>query len=235
MEILTAFLIGFAGSIHCIGMCGPIAASLPFPSSQGSFYLGRFLYNVGRIITYAFMGLILGAVGKGIALAGFQQALSIFLGVAILIIVLTPLRLKNYLTGYHYVNKFISPLKSSIGKLFKKNSSSSLFSIGILNGFLPCGLVYLALAGAAASGSPINGMLFMSFFGLGTAPALFSLSIFGKFMGIKWRDRLRKSIPVFAIILAIIFILRGMNLGIPYLSPKINASAVTIESNDDCH
>ena len=230
-EILTAFTIGFLGSFHCIGMCGPIAIALPVPkSSKLSFFTGRILYNVGRVVTYSCLGLLFGLVGGRITLAGAQQVVSIILGVAIVIAVLLPQQYKNIFVQHRLVQKLAQPLKSNISILFKKGTLSSLFLIGILNGFLPCGFVYIGLAGSIASGNAISGAAVMMLFGLGTVPAMFAATVFGKFINIGIRAKLRKIIPVFAILLAAVFIMRGMNLGIPFLSPKLSSQTQVINN-----
>ena len=234
-EIYAAFLVGLVGSLHCIGMCGPIAIALPVPDSSNlSFFTGRILYNLGRVVTYSFLGAVLGLVGSKIALAGAQQVVSIVLGVVIIIAVLLPQKYKNYFAQHPVIQKLAHPLKSNIGVLFKKGNFSAMFLIGILNGFLPCGLVYVALAGAIASGDAISGAAVMILFGLGTVPAMFAASVFGKFINIGIRTKIRKAVPVLAIILGIIFVLRGMNLGIPMLSPKVSAQT-EVSSEMDCH
>jgi sulfite exporter TauE/SafE len=234
-EIYAAFFVGLVGSLHCIGMCGPIAIALPVPDSNNlSFFTGRILYNLGRVVTYSFLGAVLGLIGSKIALAGAQQVVSIVLGMVIIIAVLLPQKYKNYFVQLPLIQKLAQPLKSNIGVLFQKGNFSSMFLIGILNGFLPCGLVYVALAGAIASGDAISGAAVMILFGLGTIPAMFAASVFGKFINIGIRTKIRKAVPVLAIILGVIFILRGMNLGIPYLSPKIN-NQTEVSSEMECH
>jgi len=234
-EILAAFLVGLVGSLHCIGMCGPIAIALPVPDSNNlSFFTGRILYNLGRVVTYSFLGAVLGLVGSKIALAGAQQVVSIVLGVVIIIAVLLPQKYKNYIAQNTVIQKLTHPLKSNIGVLFSKGTFTAMFLIGILNGFLPCGLVYVALAGSIASGDAISGAAVMILFGLGTVPAMFAASVFGKFINIGIRTKIRKAVPVLAIILGVIFILRGMNLGIPMLSPKVSAHT-EVSSEMDCH
>jgi sulfite exporter TauE/SafE len=234
-EILTAFLVGFLGSFHCIGMCGPIAVALPITKSSNiSFFTGRVLYNLGRVVTYSFLGALFGLLGSRIALAGAQQVVSIFLGVVIIIAVLLPQKYKNYFAQHSITQKLVQPLKANISTLFKKGTFSALFIIGILNGFLPCGFVYIGLAGSITSGDAISGAAVMILFGLGTVPVMFAASVFGKFINIGIRTKLRKAIPVFAILLATIFILRGMNLGIPYLSPKLS-TYTKVTSEMECH
>ena len=234
-EILAAFIVGLVGSLHCIGMCGPIAIALPVPDSNNlSFFTGRILYNLGRVVTYAFLGAVLGLVGSKIALTGAQQIVSIALGVIIIIAVLLPQKYKNYFVQLPLIQKLAHPLKANIGVLFSKGTFSAMFLIGILNGFLPCGLVYVALAGAIASGDAISGAAVMILFGLGTVPAMFAATVMGKFINIGIRTKIRKAVPVLAIILGVIFILRGMNLGIPMLSPKVSAQT-EVSSEMDCH
>ena len=234
-EILAAFFIGLVGSLHCIGMCGPIAIALPVPDSSNlSFFTGRILYNLGRVVTYSFLGAVLGLLGGRIALAGAQQVVSIILGVVIIIAVLLPQKYKNYFAQHPLIQKLAQPLKANIGVLFKKGTFSAMFLIGILNGFLPCGLVYVALAGAIASGDAISGAAVMILFGLGTVPAMFAATIMGKFINVGIRTKIRKAVPILALILGLIFVLRGMSLGIPYISPKLSTQT-EVSSEMECH
>lgn len=234
-EILSALAVGFFGSAHCIGMCGPIAIALPVPDSNVfNFVAGRVLYNIGRIFTYSFLGALFGLLGSRIVVAGFQQFITIILGVIILAIVITPFKYKAKFTQHRLFQKISSPIKSGIVELFKQGTIPSMFLIGVLNGFLPCGLVYIAIAGAIASGDAISGMLYMILFGAGTFPAMFAATIFGKFITLNIRRKFTKAVPVFAVILALLFILRGMSLGIPYISPKISAQTIN-QSEMECH
>jgi uncharacterized protein len=235
MEIFSGLALGFFGSLHCIGMCGPIALALPSQSkSKLNFYAGRILYNLGRVLTYSIMGLIIGLIGQKINLAGYQQIVSIALGIIILIAVLIPSRIKNYFIQLKPIQIITKKLQSSIGVLFRKGSQSSLLAIGVLNGFLPCGFVYVALAGAVALGNVEKSILFMALFGIGTIPAMFSASIVTNLLGQNFRKKIHRAIPVFAYVLAIVFILRGLNLGIPYLSPKMKTVTQVNPSHDCC-
>lgn len=223
MEIFGGFILGFFGSLHCIGMCGPIVLALPSASGSGfSFVYGRVLYNFGRVITYALLGLLFGLLGSRIYMFGWQQVVSIALGLMIILWIVSPGVLKNKLRSYFGFNRFTLKLKNLFMPLFRKNTKSSMLLIGILNGFLPCGFVYMGIAGAMAvsSASPINGMMFMALFGAGTIPAMLGTSIAGNYINIGLKRKFAKLVPVFAVLLAAIFILRGLNLGIPYLSPK---------------
>ena len=224
MNLYTAFIIGLVGSLHCIGMCGPIALILPGSTENKlAYFRGRLLYNGGRILTYGFMGLIVGFIGDKIILYGYQQVLSIATGLIILIFVIAP---KN-LPGITWSgNRLIGLMQERIRRLLKKSSGAALLSIGLLNGFLPCGLVYLALASAVSAGSAYNGMAVMILFGAGTLPLMFAVSFFIKYFPLSIRNKAARLVPWFALILALIFILRGLNLGIPYISPKLDKLAV---------
>lgn len=234
MEIFAGFIVGILGSFHCIGMCGPIAIALPAPKG-GAFkhVLQKLLYNLGRVITYSLMGAVLGLLGQKIKLFGFQQALSIFLGIIILFSLLLPVKFNGNFVFLKLNKYFQKYLKPKIARLFSDDSNSSFLLIGILNGFLPCGLVYIALAGAVASGSVINGILFMAMFGFGTLPAMFIASMAGSFININIRKKMTKLIPVFTLLFAVIFILRGMNLGIPYISPKMKKTETVNQLNNN--
>lgn len=229
MLFLTAFLTGLIGSFHCAGMCGPIAFALPGKKQEGlKFFIGRLLYNTGRIISYAFLGFVFGSFGLGIKLAGFQQSLSIFIGLLILFIVLF-----NYLKiGSFSFNPFSMLSSKFVQKLFQSKSLFALLAIGMLNGLLPCGFVYIAVLGASATQNALEGVVFMLLFGLGTLPLMYGVSVVGQFLSIKVRGKINRLSPIFAVLIAVLFIVRGLNLGIPYLSPKIN-----VEQSDlkDCH
>jgi len=233
--IWSAFLIGLFGSFHCIGMCGPIALALPIQKDNKlALIVGRILYNLGRAITYAAIGLVFGLVGQSLSLAGFQQWVSIVAGVLILLMVLLPSKYSQRLYLLKPAYGFTSFLKRKFGVLLKQKSVTSTFLIGLLNGFLPCGLVYIAVAGAIASGGTLEGAAYMFVFGIGTLPIMLAVSLAGNFISLNVRKRVNKLIPAFMIALAFLFILRGMNLGIPYISPQIQQSEITDES-PICH
>jgi len=218
MELLTGFLVGLLGSFHCIGMCGPIAIALP---RSKNLLLTRLLYNFGRITTYSLLGLLFGLLGQRLEMFGLQRIISITLGIVIIIAVLTPsayrIRIAQNLGLYNGVNL----LKTYFARMFKSHSLSGMYIIGILNGLLPCGFVYIGITGAIAVGNAFNGMMFMTMFGLGTFPVMLGASLIGVYINMNIRQKLTRLLPAFSIILAAIFILRGLNLGIPYLSPKL--------------
>lgn len=222
MEILSGFIIGFLGSLHCIGMCGPIVLALPSGSLRDSkFIFGKVMYNLGRIITYSILGLLFGIIGKGFALWGLQRWVSIVLGAAILIYIFLPAKFKKSFLNISVFAFATNALKNIFSRVIKKKSPSSHLLIGLLNGLLPCGFVYVGIFASLALGDALQGMLFMAMFGLGTTPAMITASFAANFISINVRQKINRLIPVFACILAVIFIFRGLNLGIPYLSPKL--------------
>ena len=204
-------------------MCGPIAIALPL-NNQSWFarIIGGLLYNTGRTITYAVLGAVFGLAGMGLALGGLQQWVSIILGAVMILAVLIPRMgaAGNQMTLF--TDKISGLLKKPFVRLFRIRTYGSLFIIGLLNGFLPCGLVYIALAGALVMSRVYEGAFYMIAFGLGTIPLMLAISIAGNIISQKLRKRLSKAIPVFIILLGILFILRGLNLGIPYISPKLS-------------
>jgi len=219
----SAFVMGLAGSIHCIGMCGPLAMSLPVShNSNLSRITGGLIYNSGRILSYASMGLIFGSLGNLIIATKWQSGLSIALGVIILLYLLLPKKYFHFSTASSLGKPFMF-LRQQLGKLFQSKKLSSLFFIGVLNGFLPCGLVYLALTSSIISASPVNGGMFMLFFGLGTFPMMFATVLMGNYLNQSLRQKIHKAVPVLLFCMAVLLILRGMNLGIPFISPEFGA------------
>jgi uncharacterized protein len=238
MEVWAGFLIGFLGSLHCIGMCGPIALALPSTTvSSWSFINGRVVYNFGRVFTYAFLGLLFGLLGSRIYMFGLQQFISISLGVIIILWLVIPANIKSRVRGVSGFNFFTIKLKNLFLPLFKKKSGVSMFFIGVLNGFLPCGFVYMGIAGALAVSdtSPVRSMMFMILFGVGTVPAMLGTSIAGNFINFNFKNKFAKLVPVFAILLAVIFMLRGLNLGIPYISPRLDMKKQVSSGEILCH
>lgn len=209
--LLSAFALGFLGSFHCVGMCGPIAMALPTSNDGKTKVLfGRLLYNAGRIVTYTLLGLILGFMGYAIALKGMQEELSIAMGILIIAGVAFSFLSQKFFATTLFITRLTAPLKRGFKNLFGKNSLLALFFIGILNGLLPCGFVYIALAGAITTGGVASGMSYMFLFGMGTLPMMFSLSLVGSFVSIKGQRFLRKASPAIAIVLALLLIQRGI-------------------------
>jgi sulfite exporter TauE/SafE len=232
--LYSAFIFGLISSLHCIGMCGPIALMIPVDRTNPAKKTTQIItYHLGRLTAYALIGLVFGLVGKGFFLAGIQQRLSVFIGVAMIITILTPERV---LANYNFskpVYRLISKIKSSLGKQFKNKSYQSLFTIGLLNGFLPCGMVYVALFGAIAMQNVPFGILYMLLFGIGTIPMMSSVTYLNSILTVSFRNKIQKAIPYVGVIIGILFILRGLGLGIPYVSPA-NMS-LFIQETPNCH
>lgn len=218
--LLSALVLGLMGSFHCAGMCGPIAIALPLHGNAlPEKILGGILYNLGRTLTYCIMGAIFGLLGQGIEMIGFQQKISVIMGGIMIISVLFPSLFRNQYNMNKSWISLVGKLKATIGSMFSVRSFASLFFIGLLNGLLPCGLVYMAIAGAIGTGEVILGSLYMIMFGLGTLPMLLSISIAGNILSTAIRRKINRLIPVLVVLVGIFFVLRGLNLGIPFLSP----------------
>ena len=232
--LYSAFIFGLISSFHCIGMCGPIAMMLPVDRKNAAKKTTQIItYHLGRLSAYACIGLVFGLVGRGLFLAGFQQKLSIFIGIAMILVILIPEKIFAKYNFSKPVFRLISKIKATLGSQFKNKSYTSLFTIGLLNGFLPCGMVYVALFGAIAMQNETMGVLYMILFGLGTVPLMSSVVYLNSFLTIRVRNKIQKVIPYVGVIIAILFILRGLGLGIPYVSPS-NMS-LFVQPTPSCH
>ncbi|MGA1226158.1 MAG: sulfite exporter TauE/SafE family protein [Tamlana sp.] len=232
--IFSAFVLGLLGSFHCVGMCGPIAFMLPLDRTNTFKKITQItIYHVGRLLAYAIIGLVFGLLGKSFYLFGFQQQLSIAIGILMILVVVIPQQTFNKYNFSKPIYKMISKVKSGLGQALKKKTTDTFLTIGFLNGFLPCGLVYMAVFAAIASYNALNGSLYMVIFGLGTIPLMTTTIYFSNFLKGSARQKIQKVIPVFVILIGTLFILRGLGLGIPYISPApINDMA---SSTMSCH
>ena len=232
--LLSALIFGLLGSFHCIGMCGPIAFMLPVDrSNQTKAFFQILSYHFGRIFTYALIGLLFGLLGKGFYLFGFQQQISIIVGVFMIVLILFP-KLSNKIPLSKKISHIILKVKSSLGKELKKKGNDTFFTLGFLNGFLPCGLVYMALFGAITTSSALYGSIYMMLFGLGTIPLMTIFVYLGNFTKNGFRKKIQKVIPIMVVFIGVLFIVRGLGLGVPYLSPEpVLQNALTTVSG--CH
>lgn len=232
--LYSAFILGLLGSLHCVGMCGPIAFMLPVDRSNSFKKITQIsMYHIGRILAYAIIGLIFGLIGKSLYIFGMQQQLSIIIGVLMIVVVLLPHRWIGKFNLAKPLYQAIGYIKKSLGQALHKKTADTFLTIGFLNGFLPCGLVYMAVFGAVAMGSYAQGSLYMALFGLGTIPLMTAAIYLGKFLNSTIKQRIQKAIPVFVVIIGALFILRGLGLGIPYVSPAPIVDVVSAEMN--CH
>ncbi|MBX3239903.1 MAG: sulfite exporter TauE/SafE family protein [Chitinophagaceae bacterium] len=222
--ITGGFMLGFLGSLHCIGMCGPLALALPVhhmsPAKKAASIL---LYQAGRVFSYTLLGLVFGMAGKLVYLGGWQQSFSVGLGTLIL-----------FLLGYYYFSRrniqpaFMRKINGGVQRwvvhILQSPKRYSFLLLGMANGLLPCGMVYMAMAAALTSSVIGNSMLFMAMFGVGTMPAMISVCYFGATASITLRRKVQHATPFIMAFTAVILILRGLNLGIPFISPLLPAS-----------
>ncbi len=227
LTLAMALVMGLAGSLHCAGMCGPIMLVMPFQRLSGlKKWVGIGLYHAGRVSVYALMGGVLFSF-RELFQPQMQQMVSILLGALLLLVGISSLIPTNRLrirlpwTGF---------VQQQLGKFMGRPGLASLFLTGSLNGLLPCGLVYMALSAAVNADTTAGAMATMFTFGLGTVPMLISLVLLKGRIGILNDGRLKSLIPVIALFFGAIFILRGLNLGIPYLSPKVTIEQSGIEA-----
>ena len=235
--VTTALGLGLLGSLHCLGMCGPIAFMLPLDQENKlKKLLQLFLYHLGRIVSYSLMGLVFGTVGKGLYLFGIQQKLSIAIGAIMILLVLIPAKYLNQFKLSQPLYKLIGTVKTALGKELKKRTPDTFLTIGFLNGFLPCGLVYMALLGAVAMANAWQGALYMALFGLGTIPLMSAAVYFSAFFKGSFKAKIRKLVPLFVVLIGMLFIFRGLGLGIPYVSPKAPPTVLEmVDSQMECH
>ncbi len=220
--IVEALILGLVTNLHCVGMCGPLALALPDSSTSTMQKIGgRALYNIGRVTTYSALGVVVGFLGAGIDLTGFQEWVSIVSGAAMVVFAL------HLLFGFALfpaLDGAISKrVRSPLQRLFRSKSMPALYGIGILNGLLPCGMVYIALALALNSTTVVEGVFTMAAFGVGTIPAMFAMSMASTTLPTTWRSKLNKLIPIATLLIGSVLVMRGMALNIPFISPVLNA------------
>lgn len=205
---VTALILGFTGSIHCVGMCSPLAMTVTNITSRA--WLNRFLYNTGRIITYAFMGLAASSAEALIPIAQYQNKISCLLGIVLLIMgfagfsgvtipFITPLLVK-----------FISLLKRIFSHYLKKRTTGSIIAMGIINGFLPCGLTFMALMFCLTLKGPCEGFTYMLLFGAGTLPAMIGLTALINPVVKKFRWSMQHVMTVLLLMSGCLLIARGV-------------------------
>lgn len=228
MLLSTAFMVGLLGSVHCLGMCAPISWAVPTGTQKWQWLRDRMAYNLGRTVTYGLLGVLVGLLGQGFSLAGWQQGLSVFAG-ALLILGVLLFGMEPRARGmFKPLGRLVLAVKVKIGPLIQKRGLKAQWSLGMLNGLLPCGLVYAALLAAWSMGSVQGAASYMLLFGLGTLPMMLGAAIFGRGMSQRFKTSLWRLAPKLVVLVGLVMILRGLNLGIPYLSPKLrNVTDIT--------
>ncbi len=231
---LPAFILGVISNLHCLGMCGPIALAIPLNrSSKSSKLFGILQYHLGRVLVYAILGYIVGYIGMGIKLFGVLQAISIIAGIGIIIYAWRK-KLTFFKNPFTSSLRHTSLLSQSMGKIMRSESPIKLFLLGALNGLLPCGMVYTALITAVVMGTPVLSATSMLAFGLGTLPGLVAFSLFAQQLGNPIRSKINRYLPYLITVVGLLIVLRGMNLNIPYISPKVSFSEEKKEVVMDC-
>jgi sulfite exporter TauE/SafE len=232
--LYTAIIFGLISSLHCIGMCGPIAMMLPVdhknPSKKA---LQVLIYHLGRLTSYGILGLAFGLLGRGFYMAGIQQQLSIAVGVGMIVLAVVP---EKILANYNFskpVYRLITKIKSSLGAQFKRKTPDAFFTIGLFNGLLPCGLVYAALFGAIAMQNVTLGIAYMILYGLGTIPMMSAVVYVSSLLSMPFRSQLQRAVPIVTVVIGVLFVLRGMGLDIAYISPS-NLN-LFVQANANCH
>jgi uncharacterized protein len=220
-----AFALGIGSSLHCAGMCGPIAFMLPLNrSTVWTKLTGILSYSLGRVSTYILLGALFGVIGQSFEVIGILQIMSVVFGALIILAVVFPRILSKLSNSNAWYLKFNNWIQGKLGAFLKKKSSSALFTIGLLNGLLPCGMVYVALAGSLAYGSVTSGMLFMFVFGLGTVPAMALAAYFSTSISATLRQKFQRAVPFVMVVFGALILIRGLNLNIPYLSPEVKVN-----------
>ena len=195
-------------------MCGPIAMMLPVDRSNEVKKITQIItYHIGKLTAYGTLGLIFGLLGRSFYLAGMQQQLSIIVGILMILVAVIPERIFAKYNFSKPVYRVITKVKSSLGQQFKNKSYKSLFTIGLLNGFLPCGMVYVALFGAIAMQNVSLGIGYMILFGIGTIPMMVAVVYASGLISFSFRGTIQKAIPLVAVIIGMLFIIRGFRVG----------------------
>lgn len=212
--------MGLLGSIHCAAMCGPLLMAVhggtKFSWEQA---FNKVLYQAGRILTYGWIGLLLGALGNVAAIKGWQQGFSLTTGIILVAIGLFYLFGRRTAVLAKFQTRLVQPFAQTMGRWVYRPGGS--FVAGVMNGILPCGMVYMALASAVNADGALSSFLFMILFGLGTLPLMLLFSLFANVPVRMFKFSFAKVLPMLYLIMGVWFILRGANLDIPYLSPLL--------------
>ena len=229
-DITAPLLLGLAGSLHCVGMCGPLLIALPLGNAEKRKILGQMLvYHSGRILVYVLLGLLFGLLGKGIAIAGFQKVLSLFAGILMISMALLTWRFERIVLSIPGVGLISEKVKSGIGKLIRSYPGRATFTMGMFNGLLPCGMVYAALAGAISTSESGMGALFMAVFGIGTLPLLLAVSVLGRSFSLSIKRKIMLAQPILLTLAGLILLQRGLHLDLSLFESAIPKAGM------DCH
>lgn len=213
---LLALTMGLMSSFHCIGMCGPIALALPtHKKDKFQQLVGLVAYNGGRTLTYASLGLVLGAAGSAMVWVGYFRYLSILSGAIMLIYVLWPKKMEAYLHVPRFWQHMIQAVKKKMSTVLRSRNPASFVLLGMLNGLLPCGMIYLALMSSLATGSMTGGAIYMLAFGIGTLPAMLAVGFFRQLITPALRSQMHRLTPIVIGITGALLVIRGIMIQYP--------------------
>lgn len=171
---LTAIILGFAGSLHCIGMCSPLAMAAT--SIRGGAVVNKLIYNGGRILMYGFIGALIASFGMAASFTQFQFIFTLALGIVMVLMGVAGFSTVRIPVISSFLLRFNTFIKKTFGKFLQKRTRSSMLVTGMLNGLLPCGLTFFALTYCLTLAGPLDGFNFMILFGAGTLPAMLGLT-----------------------------------------------------------
>jgi sulfite exporter TauE/SafE len=221
--LVGGLMLGLAGSFHCIGMCGPLSLALPIHQLNSPLRKLSLLitYQLGRILTYSFLGLLIGLAGRPLQIGQYQQGLSIAIGSLVILAALLYQK-SSFTPRWPIITRFFNRIQQFISKRIRAaKGAHHFFVLGMANGWLPCGLVYVALASTLSIGNIQDSIGFMAAFGAGTIPSMLLVGLSGQLLKPTLRVSLQKLVPYFVLLMGALLILRGLNLGIPYISPAL--------------
>lgn len=204
--------LGLIGSLHCIMMCGPLVLGVSRLSESSGVHLVRhsIIYNLGRVFAYVILGLCFALIGEVFSIIGFQRVLSLGTGILLVLLILFSMNIERALfKSSKFKNIYQRYLNFITSKLASLAKTRPAF-LGFLNGLLPCGMVYVALAGALTAPSMIDGMIFMLSFGLGTLPMMITIMVGAKWLLNFRAFRIKNVVSVGQLILGIYLIARGL-------------------------
>jgi len=215
---ITALIMGFAGSLHCAGMCSPLAMAVTNAQSRAMY--NRILYNLGRITTYGLLGVIIASIGYILPFTKFQNILSIALGVSLIMMAAIGITGLNIPVITPIMIRFTGVLKTFFSKFIHNKSPWALLFLGSLNGLLPCGLTLLALSFCLTANSPLEGFVYMFTFGIGTLPVMLGLVSIFNIITLKLKWNIKSVTTGLMVLSGMLLIARVFILHIPEGHPE---------------
>ena len=216
ISLLSMFLLGLAGSLHCAVMCGPLCMALPLSrEDKNKMLIQSFIYHSGRILGYASLGMVIGLAGQALVFMRIQNVIIISTGILFLIIGAYQVSKKNL--NFSYFTQLQQPklIKKTFSTLINRSDKASIVAMGFLNGLLPCGLVYSALALSIQNFTIKSTIINMVFFGFGTLPMMISLTAGIGATFFSKKINFKSVSPYIFLLMGILMIYRGLNMNLP--------------------